>query len=135
MGISHVEAATRIREQGGIVYIPHPFDPMRRNLREDALTELADLGLIDAVEVLNAKTSLASLNQRAADFADAHGIAAGAGSDAHVPNALGAAFVEMEDFDDAPAFLAALRTATVVGHHWDHPRPWTPRIVPSITGS
>ena len=54
-----------IREQGGLVYIPHPFDPMRRNLGEPALRELAELGLVDAIEVLNAKTSLASLNRRA----------------------------------------------------------------------
>ena len=31
-GLGHVEAARAIREQGGLVYIPHPFDPMRRNL-------------------------------------------------------------------------------------------------------
>jgi predicted metal-dependent phosphoesterase TrpH len=135
MGISHVDAARAIREQGGLVYIPHPFDPMRRNLQEHALTELADLALIDAVEVRNAKTSLETLNQRAADFADLHGLAAGAGSDAHVPDALGAAFVEMDDFDGPDSFLAGLHTATVVGHHWDQPRRWAPRIVPSTTGS
>ncbi len=43
-GIGHIEAARAIREQGGLVYIPHPFDPMRRNLTEAALYELAELG-------------------------------------------------------------------------------------------
>ena len=69
-GLGHLETARAIRDQGGIVYIPHPFDPMRRNLAEPALYELAGAGLIDAVEVLNAKTSLPSLNRRAAEFAD-----------------------------------------------------------------
>ena len=70
MGVGHLDAAKAIRDQGGVVYIPHPFDPMRRNMTEPALYELAEADLIDAVEVLNAKTSLASLNRRAAEFAD-----------------------------------------------------------------
>jgi predicted metal-dependent phosphoesterase TrpH len=133
MGISHVDAAKAIRDQGGVVYIPHPFDPMRRNLTEPALYELAEADLIDAIEVFNAKTSLASLNRRATDFAAEFGIVGGAGSDGHVPDALGAAFVEMADFETPMEFLASLATADVVGHHWDEPRAWTPRIVPSVT--
>ncbi len=65
-------------------------------------------GLIDAVEVVNAKTSLRSLNERAARFAFEHGLAAGGGSDAHVPLALGAAYVEMPDFDGPTDFLTKL---------------------------
>ena len=132
-GVSHVDAAKAIRDQGGVVYIPHPFDPMRRNMSEAALYELAEADLIDAVEVLNAKTSLASLNRRAAAFAAEFGIVGGAGSDGHVPDALGAAYVEMADFDTPMEFLASLASADVIGHHWDEPRPWTSRIVPSFT--
>jgi predicted metal-dependent phosphoesterase TrpH len=93
MGVTPVEAATAIRAQGGLVYVPHPFDPMRRNLSEAALADLVRRGLVDAIEVLNAKTALVSLNARAAAFASEHGLAHGAGSDAHVPEAIGAAFV------------------------------------------
>lgn len=133
MGLPPVETARAIRDQGGVVYVPHPFDPMRRNLAEDALEELAVAGLIDAVEVLNAKTSLAHLNDRAASFAREFGLLAGAGSDAHVPDALGAAYVEMPDFDGPASFLAALAHGRIVGHHWDRARPWTPRVVPSTS--
>lgn len=132
-GIDYAEAAKRIRDQGGLVYVPHPFDPMRRNLSEPALYELAEAGLIDAVEVINAKTSLESLNRRAREFADEFDLAHGAGSDAHVPLALGAAYVEMPDFHDARSFLESLRSGRTIGHHWDEPRPWTPRIVPSVS--
>lgn len=135
MGVNHVEAAERIRDQGGLVYIPHPFDPMRRNLAEPALYDLAERGLIDAVEVINAKTSLESLNRRARQFAEEFDLARGAGSDAHVPLAVGAAYVEMPDFHDAPSFMTSLRAGRPVGHHWDEPRPWTPRIVPSVSSA
>jgi hypothetical protein len=131
-GLPPATAAAAIRAQGGIVYVPHPFDPMRRNLSEPALVELADAGLLDAVEVLNAKTSLRSLNERARVFAADRGLAAGAGSDGHVPEALGAAYVEMPDFDGPSDFLDKLRSAEVIGHHWDEPRRWRPRVVPSV---
>lgn len=123
--------AARIREQGGLVYVPHPFDPMRRNLAEESIRSLAAHGLLDAMEGRNAKTSLESLNRRAVEVAAELGVPVGAGSDAHVPGALGAAYVEMPDFDGPASFLAALHEAVVVGHHWDKARPWTPRIVPS----
>jgi predicted metal-dependent phosphoesterase TrpH len=131
VGLNPHFAARAIREQGGLVYIPHPFDPMRRNLEEGAMRELADEHLIDAIEVLNAKTSLRSLNAKAAAFAGEFDLAAGAGSDAHVPLALGAAYVEMLDFDGPTEFLANLRGAKIVGHFWDKARPWSARVVPS----
>jgi hypothetical protein len=126
-------AAAAIRDQGGLVYIPHPFDPMRRNISAKALDSLLDAGLVDAIEVINAKTSLRSLNERAAAIAARYDVAAGAGSDGHVPDALGAAYVEMPDFDGPDDFLAKLRLGRVVGHHWDEPRPWSSRVLPSIT--
>ena len=133
MGAPPAETARIIRAQGGVVYVPHPFDPMRRNLAAEALEALVADGLVDAMEVLNAKTSLASLNRRAAEFASTHGVLAGAGSDAHVPDAIGAAYVEMPDFDGPEEFLANLPHGRIVGHHWDEPRAWTPRIVPSTS--
>jgi hypothetical protein len=132
-GTPPADAARVIRDQGGVVYVPHPFDPMRRNLAEPALEALTEAGLVDAIEVVNAKTSLQSLNRRAAEYAHAHGLAAGAGSDAHVPRALGAAYVEMPDFDGPADFLTKLREARTVGHHWDEARSWSARVLPGTT--
>jgi predicted metal-dependent phosphoesterase TrpH len=132
-GLKPEDTARAIRDQGGLVYVPHPFDPLRSNLREDVLVSLVDAGLVDAIEVFNAKTSLSHLNAHALSFASTHGLACGAGSDAHEPTAVGAAYVEMADFTDAASFLSALRSADarVVGHHYDRPREWRARIVPS----
>lgn len=131
-GASAADTCRQIREQGGIVYVPHPFDPMRKNLTEASLNDIADAGLVDAIEGHNSKTSLKSLNARAVQFARDRDLAIGAGSDAHVPLALGSGYVEMPDFDGPQDFLVKLREGTVVGHHWDEARPWSPRIIPSV---
>ncbi|MFM8553283.1 MAG: PHP domain-containing protein [Acidimicrobiales bacterium] len=132
-GETAVRTCEAIRAQGGLVYVPHPFDPMRRNITEDSLRIISDAGLVDAVEVHNSKTSLQSLNAKAKQFAVHRGLAMGSGSDAHVPHALGSAYVEMPDFDGSADFLAKLAEGHVVGHHWDKARPWSPRIVPSVS--
>ena len=67
------------------------------------------------------------------DVASQLGLPGGAGSDAHVPEALGAAYAEMPPFSDAASFLTALGQARVVGHHSDPARRWRPRIVPSTS--
>ncbi|HLI44641.1 MAG TPA: PHP-associated domain-containing protein [Acidimicrobiales bacterium] len=127
------EAARIVREQGGLVYVPHPFDPLRHRVGEETLRRLVDEELVDIVEARNGKTSLEALNEEAAAFCRATGVAAGGGSDAHVPEAIGAAYIEMPSFDDASEFLVALRNSSrVVGHHFDSARPWRARIVPSI---
>lgn len=126
------EAAHHIRAQGGLVYVPHPFDPMRHRLGEAALERLAGEGLVDVIEARNAKTSLEHLNDEAAAACERFGLAAGAGSDAHVPEAIGAAYVEMDNFDGPEEMRIALASALVVGHHFDAPRAWRARIVPSV---
>ncbi len=125
------EAAAAIRDQGGLVYVPHPFDPMRHCLAPETLEALCAEDLLDVIEVRNAKTSLESLNARAASSAARFGLAGGAGSDAHVPQAIGAAYVEMTGFRDARGFRSSLQGGRIVGHHFDAARPWRSRIVPS----
>jgi predicted metal-dependent phosphoesterase TrpH len=111
---------------------------MRRNISRSALDALVGDGLVDIIEAFNAKTSLQHLNAEAASYATEHGIAAGAGSDAHVPGALGAAYVEVDVDDvtsilDPAGLLDAITSGRVVGEHRDPPREWTARIVPSVT--
>jgi predicted metal-dependent phosphoesterase TrpH len=130
-GLAPEETIGRIRDQGGIVYVPHPFDPVRHALRETVLRLLCADGAIDTLEVFNAKVSLDHLNRRAADLAEETGLPGGAGSDAHDPAAIGAAYVEMPDFDGPREFLDRLQAGRIVGHRFDRARPFTPRIIPS----
>jgi len=124
-----IEAAGRIREQGGLVYLPHPFDPVRSSLGA-AAASLCAAGLADVVEVFNAKIADQTLNGRAAALAARWGLPGGAGSDAHDPPGVGAAYLEMPDFDGPASFLASLAVARVVGEYRAH----APRYARPPTG-
>lgn len=131
-GVTPEEFCTRVRDQGGLVSAPHPFDPMRNAMAPAVLRSLAERGLLDVIEVFNAKVSLKHLNDEAVAFAAEFDLPGVVGSDAHVPDAIGAAYLEMPDFSDTKEFLSALRLGTVRGHHYDRARTWRPRIVPSV---
>jgi predicted metal-dependent phosphoesterase TrpH len=130
-GLEPEDTIARIRSQDGVVYVPHPFDPVRHALREPVLRELCAAGEIHALEVFNAKITLDHLNARAADLAEESGLPGGAGSDAHDPAAFGAAYVEMPEFDGPADFVERLSEGRVVGHRFDRARAFTPRVIPS----
>jgi predicted metal-dependent phosphoesterase TrpH len=113
------EVTRLIRAQGGLIYLPHPFDPGRSSLGPVA-EQLCAEGLADIIEVFNAKIEDPSLNQRAADLAARYGLPGGAGSDAHDPAGIGAAYLEMPDFDGPRDFLTQLAGATITGEHRPH---------------
>ncbi len=107
-GLSGEETIARIREQSGLVCIPHPFSRNRNHrIRRAALERLWPLA--DCIETFNAREAFAADNERAAAFAAEHGIPAALGSDAHTPWELGRVHLEMDDFSDPQGFLASLR--------------------------
>jgi hypothetical protein len=113
-GLSPEESVRRIKDQGGLVCVPHPFDRFRReHLAEAALMRI--LPQVDIIEALNARTTLRADNERASRFAQEHGLAMSAGSDAHSPRELGRVCVEMPDFDGPQEFLQALRQGRILG--------------------
>jgi len=113
-GCTAAETVARIKDQGGLVYVPHPFDLQRRHrLCESALRAILDD--VDILEVLNARVLWPAHNARARRFAQTHGLLMSAGSDAHTPLEIGRAFVEMEPFTDAESFLHSLASARVRG--------------------
>jgi predicted metal-dependent phosphoesterase TrpH len=114
-GLSVEQTLSRIRAQGGLVCIPHPFDIFRQSaLRSNVLEEIAEQ--IDIVEVLNSRYILGQSSTKALAFALKYGIAQSAGSDAHTPHEIGNAYVEMPEFNGRDDFLEALEKGKISGH-------------------
>ena len=107
------ETCERIREQGGLVYVPHPFASGKGGGGR-VLDTIADL--IDIIEGFNARLHHSALNDRAVEWGRARGIPLGAGSDAHTLAEVGRAWVEAPHADGGPAaFLEAVRRGTIHG--------------------
>ena len=100
-GLSPLTTVKTIKEQGGLVMVPHPFDRLRpSSLKHEALQEI--LPYVDIMEAFNAHNLLRRDNERAAAFAHEHHLVAAAVSDAHTPLELGRTCMDMQDFDGAP---------------------------------
>ena len=107
------ETIERIRAQGGIPYLPHPYAGGKGGGGRYA-EELAPL--VDVVEVFNARLHPGRLNAPARDLAQRHGKLPGVGSDAHTLSELGGARVHVPFHPNRPAdLLRALATARVEG--------------------
>ncbi len=114
-GLPPEEVISRIREQGGLVCIPHPFSRLTRASFDHQTLE-AILQHIDCIEVFNSRSLLLRNSTQARRFAQVHGLLASAGSDAHTPGEIGNAYVEMPEFNSPPEFLHALAKGTIFGH-------------------
>jgi histidinol phosphatase-like PHP family hydrolase len=111
-GLTLEATIAEIKRQGGVVYVPHPFDRMHAVPDYEHL--LAVLGDVDAIEVFNPRVAIQEFNEEAARFAAKYRIPAGAGSDAHVTQGLGSVRIRMPDFDGPQEFMEALREADIV---------------------
>ena len=111
-GLSFDETVAAIKEQDGLVYLPHPFD--RMHAIPDAATLHRHLGDIDVFEVYNARLLFEAYNDEALRFARKYNLTMGAGSDAHVLQGLGTGALRMRRFDDREEFLVTLRSAEVL---------------------
>jgi glycosyltransferase involved in cell wall biosynthesis len=111
-GLSLGETIAEIKRQGGLVYVPHPFDRLHSVPDYEHLLDV--LGEVDAVEVFNPRVAISEFNEEAVRFAAKYRIPAGAGSDAHVPQGLGSVRIRMREFDGPQEFLQSLRDADIV---------------------
>jgi predicted metal-dependent phosphoesterase TrpH len=110
-GMTLEETIAEIRRQGGLVYVPHPFD--RLHSVPDYEHMLAIVSDIDAIEVFNPRIAIPAFNEEAVRFAAKYRIVGGAGTDAHVAQGLGAVRIRMRDFDGPEEFLESLRDADI----------------------
>jgi predicted metal-dependent phosphoesterase TrpH/glycosyltransferase involved in cell wall biosynthesis len=111
-GMSFTDTVAAIREQGGLVYVPHPFDRLHAIPNPKTLhRHLAD---IDVLEVYNARLLFEAYNDEALRFARKYNLTMGAGSDAHVLQGVGTGAVQMRAFRDPEEFMISLRSAEIL---------------------
>ena len=110
-GMSFSDTIAAIRAQGGLVYLPHPFD--RRHAIPDPATLHRHLADIDVFEVYNARLLREPYNDEALRFARKYNLTMGAGSDAHVLPGVGTGLLRMRAFRTAEEFLISLRTGEI----------------------
>ena len=111
-GLSFGETVDAIRAQGGIVYLPHPFD--RLHAIPEPATLHRHLAQVDVLEVYNARLLFEAYNDEALRFARKYDLTMGAGSDAHVLQGVGTGAVRMRAFEGPEEFLVSLRSAQVL---------------------
>ena len=111
-GLSFADTFAAIHEQGGLVYLPHPFD--RLHAIPDPATLHRHLAEIDVLEVFNARLLRESFNDEALRFARKYRLLEGAGSDAHVLQGVGTGVVRMRRFDGPEEFLLSLHDAEIL---------------------
>jgi predicted metal-dependent phosphoesterase TrpH len=114
-GMTMAETIAEIRRQGGLVYVPHPFDRFHSVPDYEHLLEIVEE--IDILEVFNPRVALTSFNEEAERFASKYRIVSGAGSDSHVAQGLGSVRVRIHDFDGPEEFLEAMRDADITRKH------------------
>jgi hypothetical protein len=111
-GMSFADTVAAIRAQGGLVYVPHPFD--RMHAIPDPATLHRHLAEIDVLEVYNARLLFEAYNEEALRFARKYNLTSGAGSDAHVLPGVGTGAVRMRRFSGPEDFLVSLRSAEIL---------------------
>jgi predicted metal-dependent phosphoesterase TrpH/glycosyltransferase involved in cell wall biosynthesis len=114
-GMTMRETIAEIRRQGGLVYVPHPFDRLHSVPDYEHLLEIVEE--IDILEVFNPRVALTAFNEEAERFAAKYRIVPGAGSDSHVAQALGSVMIRIHDFEGPEEFLEAMRDADIVRKH------------------
>ncbi len=112
-GLSLVETVKRIKDQNGLVYVPHPFDTFRKaSISVNALNQI--FSYIDIVEVFNSRSLFSKSNKKALQFGKKNGFVLAVGSDAHTRYEIGNSYLDMEDFDTKEDFLENLKNAKLV---------------------
>jgi predicted metal-dependent phosphoesterase TrpH len=111
-GMSFGETIEAIRAQGGLVYVPHPFDRLHAIPAPETLHR--HLAEIDVLEVYNARLLFEAYNEEALRFARKYNLTPGAGSDAHVLAGVGTGAVRMRRFSGPEEFLVSLHDAEVL---------------------
>jgi hypothetical protein len=138
-GLPPMAVVERLKAQGAVISISHPFD-LSRGCRWSMETLESLFPHLDALEILNARCWNDKANLQAAELAHDANLHATAGSDAHAPIEVGRAYLHLPAFSDADSFRESLSSASVMGRRsipvvhllsryavWRKAMGWTPQ--------
>jgi hypothetical protein len=108
-GLSARETAEAIKAQDGLVYVPHPFETVRKGISKQTLDEITEL--VDIVEVHNGRAIFQNRSNLAQKWAEANGTAVAASSDAHGKHGWGKTFSIIADVPRQSTLVTLLKTA------------------------
>ena len=110
-GLPLIEVVERVKQQDGLIYVPHPFDTLRRR---SSVREAIEKIKPDMIEVFNPRTFMMQHNLKAMQYADEKNIPKIVGSDSHTRFEIGKTYIEMEDFYSKKEFMKNLKNAKFI---------------------
>jgi predicted metal-dependent phosphoesterase TrpH len=121
-GLSPDETIRRLRDQGAVISVSHPYDRLRKGAWQEAdLLKIVDK--VDALEIFNSRCMFAEDNNKALAFAKMHNKPGTVGSDGHITYEYGHATLHMQPFEGPGDFFESLKTAkpdTKLSPAWVH---------------
>lgn len=94
-GLSPLDTIRRIKDQGGLVYIPHPFETIRKGMGAQALEEIVEY--IDIMEVCNGRALVQNRGSQAVVWSRLNHVVGAASSDAHGVKGIGKTFSSLSE--------------------------------------
>ena len=125
-GLEPMEAIRRLKKQGAVISLSHPFDQVREHWPDKYLKQV--LPHLDAIETFNSRCFSNHPNQLAGQFALKHGLPRLAGSDAHTLMEIGQATIKLEAFTNSNEFRTVLNQAKIdarLSPFWVHLFSWS----------
>lgn len=112
-GLPIEQTISKIKQQRGLVYLPHPFDRLRKNtINQEKLEEIIDQ--VDIVEVFNSRNVFRSDNKKALDLAEKYQKIKACGNDAHTIFEVNRAYMKIDEFTGQNSFLKSLENGQMI---------------------
>ncbi len=107
-----IDTIQSIKAQGGIVYIPHPFETVRKGLHPQVLEEILDK--IDVLEICNGRAFVQDRSKQAVVWARINRIIGAASSDAHGYHGIGNTYTLIAELPTASNITQLLSKGTPI---------------------
>lgn len=110
--LSLEETIAQIKEQGGLVYIPHPFETVRKGLHPADLEAIQKL--VDVIEVCNGRAFTQNRSAQSVVWSKLNRVVGAASSDAHGLKGLGKTYTLLHERPTRDTLVEQLKLGTPI---------------------